>query len=771
MKKYAIALLILCMTLSAKAASIGTWNCFPAYANITEIQPAGNTIYVLSSNYLFAYHLSDESITPWHKMNGLSDCSIAHIAYCKSAHRLVIVYDNQNIDLMDDNGHVTNISSYYSKAMSGKTVNTITIDGNYAYLNTGFGIIKLNVAKAEISDTYNLGYNILSSTVHQGTIYAATASNGIIAANTSDNLLDKNNWKKETNTQALRLAHVGNQLYAIDNGNLYYQAERGTWTRLTTTYMQYTYTDGDCLVIGTGKYIYLPDEQRNVSVYDLTTEHHFIAYDAQNKCFWGDQTDDQRLFSFDIDRQQRLPDVTTVTPIKTHISPDGPKRNDFGFLRIANQTLYGVPCGFDFTVEQLRTGLIQSMTPEGDWHCYGDDVAGKTGHEFMDITCIDVNPRNPAHVMVGGRSGLYEFNDGLFVREYTFENSLLGTALDDSQTPEAKKNYTLVLGMKYDSNGNLWIANSQSRTGAIFQLNTNGEMARLEADELMTGGMSMTWMKQILIDSRSLVWLINTNPAAAVCIDTRQSTATVYDNFTNQDGTNYQIDYVRTIAEDKEGNIWIGTNAGLFVIMANDVNSGRTDVIQQVKVPRNDGTNYADYLMVGIDVTSMAIDGANRKWIGTSNNGLYLISADNYTQQQHFLATESELLSDHIESIALNDQTGEVFIATDKGLCSYISDATQAYDEMTSDQVYAYPNPVEPGYNGPITIVGLSYNADVKITTTNGVLVAQGRSNGGSFTWDGNDLGGHRVASGVYMVHTATADGKKGTVCKIAIVN
>ena len=228
---------------------------------------------------------------------------------------------------------------------------------------------------------------------------------------------------------------------------------------------------------------------------------------------------------------------------------------------------------------------------------------------------------------------------------------------------------------------------------------------------------------------------------------------------------------MRFIKEDKEGNIWIGCNAGVFVIESKDVNTGEKMVMQQIKVPRNDGTKYADYLMSGIDVTCMAVDGANRKWIGTSNNGLYLISADNFVQEQHFLAENSPLLSNHIESIDINHQTGEVFIATDLGLCSYMSNATEAYEEMSSDNVYAYPNPVQPDYTGPITVVGLSYNADVKITTTNGVLVAQGRSNGGSFTWDGNDLGGHRVASGVYMVHTATADGKKGTVCKIAIVN
>lgn len=150
---------------------------------------------------------------------------------------------------------------------------------------------------------------------------------------------------------------------------------------------------------------------------------------------------------------------------------------------------------------------------------------------------------------------------------------------------------------------------------------------------------------------------------------------------------------------------------------------------------------------------------------------IYLISADNNTEIHHFMANNSGLLSDIVESISIDPSTGEVFFGTENGLCSYMSDATQTVDKMDKDVTYAYPNPVKPGYTGPITIVGLTYNADVKIVTTNGVLVAEGRSNGGSFVWDSTDLNGKRVASGVYMVQTATQDGDKGTVCKIAVVN
>jgi flagellar hook assembly protein FlgD len=141
------------------------------------------------------------------------------------------------------------------------------------------------------------------------------------------------------------------------------------------------------------------------------------------------------------------------------------------------------------------------------------------------------------------------------------------------------------------------------------------------------------------------------------------------------------------------------------------------------------------------------------------------------TQIEHFTESNSKLISDYIYSIDINNATGEVFFGTYKGLCSYMSDVTATVEEMNNDVTYAYPNPVRPEYTGPITITGLTYNADIKIVTVNGTLVNKGRSTGGSYIWDGNDMNGKRVASGIYMVQTATQTGEKGTVCKIAIIN
>ena len=280
-------------------------------------------------------------------------------------------------------------------------------------------------------------------------------------------------------------------------------------------------------------------------------------------------------------------------------------------------------------------------------------------------------------------------------------------------------------------------------------------------------------LSSMRFDSRGILWFTNNNwtLSAFYQYNTKDNTVVACEEFINQDGTRVEVGGgVRCVVEEDNVGMWICTNAGPLLLEKSKYGESNPTFIQ-IKVPRNDGTDYADYLLANIDISSMVIDGGNRKWFGTKGNGVYLISADNMTQIHHFTTENSKLLSDNILDIVINPTTGEVFFGTDKGLCSYVSDATEPNDEMTKDNIWAYPNPVESGYTGPITITGLTLDADVKILAANGALIAEGRSNGGTFVWDGCDKQGRRVASGIYMVATATSSGEKGTVCKIAIVN
>lgn len=632
MKKFVITWLLTFSCCQIALSQIGTWKAYMAYHDVQQIQKAGDELFVMASNSLYQYNLTDQSIYTYDKTNGMSDTHITHIAWSSAAGRLIVVYQNSNIDLIEPDGNVVNISDLYLKVITGdKTVSSVRIDGVYAYLICGFGIVKVNMERAEIADSYM-----------------------------------PNHPEYPTN---------------------------------------------------------LPDENNS--------------------------------------------DYNQYIDVVSKLQPGGPKHNSFGWMRFINGKLY--TCGGEY----YAPAALQVWNGN-DWSIYQETF--DKGNEPISIQgplCFDVRQTSQGEqLFLGARNGLFEFQDNNIVNYYNYQNSPI-------ERFDGKSNdYEMVTGVKFDASNNLWFLNSQAPTASLIRL-TDGTFHKHNHAELMKlndGGFtnkSNGNLANIMIDSQGIMWFVNNNwvTPAFYQYDRENDDITAYESFVNQDGIKITLNNgVRCITEDANHDLWIGTDAGPLVFERKAMNDNHP-TFAQVKVPRNDGTDYADYLLSGIDITAIAIDGGGRKWFGTNGNGVYLISADNMTQIQHFTTENSKLLSDIVLSIAINSQSGEVFFGTEQGLCSYISDAIEPAESMDKDHVYAYPNPVNfKNYSGLITVTGLTLNADVKITNAAGYLIAEGRSNGGLFTWDGRDKNGNRVGSGIYNVLTATQDGKKGTVCKIAIV-
>ena len=650
-------------------AQIGTWRNYLAYSDVQQIQEAGNNLFVLASNDLYQYNKEDQSIYTYDKTNGLSDTYITHIRWNKQAKRLIAVYQNSNIDLIETDGNVINISDLYTKTIiGGKDIHNVTIKDTYAYLACDFGIVKLNVKTAEISESYILGFIVTAVTFEGNNIYAQSKDKGVWMADMSKNLIDPNNW---------------------------------------------THTNS------------YPSFEQDKSDYDENIE------------------------------------------LVKSLKPGGPDYNLFYESKCINGTLYTTGGAYQAGGVQLNNPGIVQVWDKSKWTVYPMNINEITGWNYEDIDCIDVDPFDANHVFVGGRCGLYEFQNGNLKDYYYKDNSPI------KAVNGLPNDYTLIVGVKYDNEGNLWVLNSLATETNILTFSRSGQWTKHTQSNLYFNGenKSLPAMRCAMFDSRNLLWFVNSNfnRPSIICYNLTTDKCLVYDNFINQDGTAYTNCYPFDVKEDVSGNIWIATSNGPFYIKSDEVGKENATLYQE-KVPRNDGTNLADYLLAGLQINTIAIDGAGRKWFGTSSNGVFLISEDNMTQLQHFTNENSCLLSNNIQYISIDNQSGEVFFLTEKGLCSYISDATEASTKITKDNVWAYPNPVNPDYTGPITITGLTYNADVKIVSANGLLINQGRSNGGTFTWDGCDKNGEHVGSGIYIVVTATSDGKKGTVCKIAIV-
>ena len=617
---------------------VGTWQNYLAYYELQNIcEASGRQLFVLASNSLYQYNQNDQSISTYDKVTGLNDTYITHIAWNPKVQKLIAVYQNSNIDLIDTKGNVTNISALYTKIMTeSKEVKSIVIDDIYAWLECGFGYVKVNMQKAEITDTY------------------------------------------------------------FPNN---------------------------------------PDYPKDLPSYD------------------------------------EYKDLEKYRPVVENLNPIGPKYNHFYESTFLNGKLYTTGGYFLSGMNDFNYPGTVQVYDGIDWMICEDNLSEKTGYPYLDINCISVDPTDENHLFAGGRCGLYEFKDGKLLNYYNKDNSPLKPAID--QGKELDNDYVLINGIQFDKAGNLWVLNSQAKGVNMLLLTKDKAWENYHQDLLEDSeGVSLTGLRSMFFDSRGYLWFVNTSwkDPSVFCYNPSTNSLLKYNNFINQDGFSYSPTYVNSVCEDKEKNIWVGTNIGPFMIQSDEV--GQENVtFYQIKVPRNDGTIYADYLLNNVYINHIAIDGGNRKWFATNGAGVFLIGADNITQISNFMEDNSYLLSNAINSIAINQKSGKVYFLTDKGLCSYQSDATEPSEEMTEDNVYAYPNPVTPDYTGLITITGLTYDADVKITASNGALIAQGRSNGGMFTWDGNDRQGRRVASGIYFVITATSEGKSGTVCRIAIIN
>jgi hypothetical protein len=664
-----ISLFLILTFQTGKAYNAGKWNSYLSYYKIQNVEKANDILFVQASNALYAYNTKNKSIQTFSKTDFLNDTEITRISYNRQTRKLLIIYSNGNMDIMDvDNYEVTNLSDYYNVSTTNdKSINDIFQYGKYAYISTGFGIVKVNIDEAEITDTYHLGFNVNWCMIEKNYIYAYSAENGRYRALITDNLLNRSNWKRD------------------------------------------------------GEY---------------TTK-----------------TEDNK---------------DSLKAIVGKLNPGGPKYNYFGFMKYHHGKLYTTDGVSHATYDYGKEGTIQVYN-DNEWQIYEDSLSQKTGHAYADLASLDIDPKDDNHVFASGRTGLYEFRNGKFVKEYNnYNGSPFKTA---STVGNDNRDYVMVQGITFDTEGNLWTLNSISPSTNLIVLKNNQWINLFKKNLMLETNKSYENMINLFEDNEHNLWFCNNHwrKPGVFRYHPYTNQLDLYNDITNQNGEKEHITFINCIAKDLENNIWIGSDIGPFVIYRNDIEQNNS-VYSKIIVPRNDDTNLGNYLLSGIEITSIVVDGGGQKWIGTANNGLYLISEDNDTQLEHFTWDNSMLLSNNILSLALSPE-GVLYIGTDKGLCSYKTDSSEPNSTMTHETVYAYPNPVRPEYRGNITITGLSYHADIKIVTSNGVLVNQGRSTGGSYVWDGNDQKGRRVASGIYMVQTATSSGDKGTVCKIAIIN
>ena len=761
----------------------GQWRTHYSYAVTDRVAWAGNTIYAAADGKLFSYDPDSEELRQYNVLTGLHGNLIAFLSYNSPSRTLLIVYTDGNIDFLKGED-VTNLPDYKNKALTAtKTVNACRMYGTHAYLSTDACLLDIDMERQEIANTYffrNGGeYTALTDFAPAGDRYfLLTAAHVLLAGNVSDNLLDSRAW-----SEVPRADMPEPEQMVSWNGTLYVGSGR-TLVRLTADNAWEPYAtleeeiaslkvEKDQLVIGYagGRFEIRPSADASPlrlslpSDSTVTADLSFDPYSPQLAT--ASATEGIALWTLsESEGVYRLSD--------TGILPNGPGLNTAWKMYFCHDALYTVSGG-RWGDRYFYTGGINRFA-DNEWTSpvpTAEEIEDTTHVRFRDIVNLAVDPADPDHLWASSwGEGLYEFNDGQFVQRYDYTNSPLVTALPTAPNPE---NFVRVDGACFDPDGNLWMVNSDPTTAqaAVHLLRPDGSWYSPAYTGFPSSAPSLD---DILFTSRGQIWINSERHVYGIYVidpngtydDSSDDRTRWISRFYDQDGKTLDLFTVHCITEDRDGTLWIGTTYGPLLYYHNSSLFDQLPTFTRIKVPRNDGTNEADYLLSTSRVQAIAVDGGNRKWIGTDNDGVYLLSADGMTTIHHFTSENSPLPSDNIFSVAVNPTDGEVFMGTENGLVSYRDYAIEGKTDY--QQAYAFPNPVRPEFTGDITVTGLTEDSEVQITDIRGHLMAKGTSLGGQFVWNGCTPSGQRAASGVYPVFAIDAAGHKAVVCKIVFI-
>lgn len=449
---------------------------------------------------------------------------------------------------------------------------------------------------------------------------------------------------------------------------------------------------------------------------------------------------------------------------ETGEDPEHPIYKHFHFAEFSDGRLYTLPGAYRGVRgwQGNRTGSVQVLNLDDyTWSYFDDRFKDTLSHKFEDLEQLSIDPTDPTHIAVGGRTGLYEYRADTLYRHFSYYNSPLLDAVD------TKGDYTIVDGVLFDPEGNLWVTNSHAANKQLHCLKTEGKWI---TPSFMPEDKEYRALSSMMIDSRNYLWFINEErpePLVA-CYDYTNNASQLFTTFKNQNGDYFNADGFRfqCLAEDIEGNIWVGSTKGPFYIKKEQIYSGEQVFYQHI-IPRNDGTNLGDYLLSGVHIFHIAVDAAGRKWFATCGNGVYLISADNNTMLEHFTTENSPLPSNDVLYVAIDPASGQVYFCTDEGLASWQSDVTPGAKDFSS--LYCYPNPVRPEFSGKLTICGLMAGSTVKIADAAHHVVYSTETQSGTVLWDLTNHNGNRIKPGVYFIIGVDENGEDGAMCKFLV--
>jgi hypothetical protein len=771
---------------------IGQWRTHVPYVNGGQVIIVDDNIYMSTNINLMKYSKSSGELEAISKISGLNDSDMRAIKYNEKLKYIVVGYGNGNVDILTKND-IINLSDINRKALNAnKTINSMVFIDNLAYLACGFGVVVIDLVKKEVKETWLIGdngsYLGINEIITDGEyIYAAT-DNGVYKGNLSAPLVDFSKWEivsrndygdpsfswMSDNTKQ----HVFNSItffdnniivgYKNDNINLsdsLFIYNGNSWNRvenININQIASLSSAPDFLIVSTHDGIIFLDKKfeeyherlgyYNVNWKYIKSNPSFVVLDSKDKnIIWI------------ADKENGLVRYSLETKFASLFNLNGPASYSIYDLTADGENVYGVYGGMNRSWSPLYYGGQIYKFNNERWTSKTWQNSEELNYNSDDFVRIRINPKNPnQYFCASWLNGIYEYRNDELYKLHNQTNSTLAVAIKHPSTIRAG-------GLAFDDKNNLWATTSVASV-PVHVLTPEGDWHGLNYSSISGDN---NHISQILITQDNNKWVIvkdyglfvfNENGTLSDIRDDKYKKFKVY-NEKNELISNS----IFSIAEDKNGYVWVGTDKGVAVYYSPE-NVFKSDITaRQIKIPRKNNTNEADIFLGNETVTTILVDGANKKWFGTMSGGVYYASHDGQEEYLHFMDHNSPLLDNNILCATIDPKTGEVFFGTGKGIISYRNVATTGNKDYTN--VYAFPNPVHPDYDGIITVTGLVADTYVKITDLAGNIVYETRSDGGQAAWNGKDSNGNRVQTGIYLVFLTNDDGTKTDVTKIMFIN
>lgn len=794
-----LVLLTLCSWMGAQQLyAIGEWQIYNGTTSFRQGEIFDGRIYVIAGSSLCSFD-AEEGYQEYNRTLGLSSSSVSLIRASRDGQHLCITYANGNIDLLDTEGNIWNIPDLFSKSLneSKETRSILEGEDGMFFLSGEYGFLQIDPSRHMVLQSIQNRKNIDFAFCYGNRLYRSSRSGGLEFCPLDANAADITQWHRisapssawPVADMALYESHGSlRSWFTGADGHIYDLSSQGQVSQVGGI--------GQCRTLHPLHDLVLVHGNGFLALSDPASQSFSVSYTQPYVSCSG-------FFSHSDSAFYALHDFYGVLPcqfsayepnVSLEITADlndsylsegigtyflgslqlSPEHEVVGIARRsaisgynAATSLGGCLSRFDPSQQQWYNVPIQDIVSRLDYR-----------PSFNGLTSLAIDPTHPDRYAIGSwLFGLYVVDHDTLLCRYDELNTHGGVEAFDPSFSS-----TRVTAVAYDEEGNLFFANSMQDTtlrcltsdGRFIKYPNTGFSQVSDASTILLARHDQVGLKWVLNDygyKKSSVGLYYGEPGQG---GTDGYQTAWFNRLIDQDNNEYLPFYIYNLCEDLTGKVWVLTNFGPFVIEDPvacfnyaQQNPGLGKV-RRVKIPRNDGTNLADYLMESTNCTCMAIDNFNRKWIGTNGAGLYLLSADCITEIEHFSTANSPLLADDILSLLYDPDSGLLYISCEGGVLTYQTDAIEGESDYSS--IYCYPNPVRPEYSGELRIMGLMNDSQVSITTTSGELVFRTHSQGSTATWDLHTADGSRAAPGIYLIHGVDAEGTKGGICKFLVL-